>query len=699
MILFVSAKVMHYLLRPMPSLFRSINYALGALLVLGVVLAPQGNIIPLTLLFACIHLFLLSLQSWYFANPENSLANRLFVISWLAIYLVHCSQSLFFLFGELMTDPENLLLMLMALASIVFQAIAIEAHGKIQQASFSDQQSSRIQNLNYFYHLFQNSAEGLYTSNIDGRLLTINPAMCHLFGYENEEQLLSEVRHTGDLYANEQDRQQLINEVLKHQSILGREIRGRRKDGSEFWFSLSVQLQNDDEQPFLYGSIFDIDAKKKSDLSLEYLASHDSLTGAFNRREFEHQLEKSLARSQTENCPLALLYLDLDQFKTVNDTCGHKAGDQLLRALCNHLKQAVEDQGILARLGGDEFAVLLAGEQANHAIQTAETLLESVRAFHFEWENHHFHPGLSIGVAHFDSHTQDAEQLLSMADAACYRAKDQGRNRIHVYSKQDTHLQRYEEELNWLNLINQALENSEFTLFYQHYQPLGELSNGHHYEILLRMQKGEEQLLPETFYQAADKFQLSSDIDKWVIEHYCRWLASHKEHHQQLCRAHINISGQSVQDPTFSLHILELLTKYQINGALLCFEIKESQAIQKREETLAFMQTLRSKGCLFALDNFGIGLYSCNQLKTLRTDYIKIDKQFIQGMLSDPADYAMVRAIHDVASTMHIQIFAPYVENKALLIELGKMGIHFAQGYGLSMPQPLTQFESYQLTT
>jgi len=694
-ILFVSAKLNHYILRPMPKQIRAINYALGPLLVLASLFSSSLYLLDLILAIALVHFILLLTQSYWFRNTFNNLANRLYVFSWLAIYLVLFVQSLLFKHGDLMGQYENLALVFMLLTGVFFQALTIEAHAKIQTSHLNQQHQHQIQDLNYFYQLFRSSAEGLYTSDLDGKLLTINPAMCQLFGYESEAQLLNEITHASEFYADENEREKLIQQITHNQILLGKEVKGKRRDGSEFWFSLSVQLHEHQGHTFLYGSIFDIDEKKQSDISLEYLATHDPLTGVYNRAEFEKQLDAALDKANKQQMALTVLYMDLDQFKVVNDTCGHKAGDRLLKSLSAKLSHVTEGKGTLARLGGDEFALLLTADNADLAYILANRLLNTVQEFRFIWEQRIFHLGISIGLVPFDPSIKDAEQLMSMADATCYMAKDKGRNQVQIYSRQEGQLQKHGSELEVLDLINQGLESDKFELYYQHYQPLTTVSQGHNYEILLRLNHGDKQWLPEQFYPAAERFKLTATLDKWVIERYCLWLSQNPQHLEQLHYCNININIDSLSDPELKLFILNKLEQYGIPYDKICFELKENQAASRLNESTDFMHTLRERGCKIVLDGFGNSFSSYAYLKQLPVDVVKIDGEVVKGMLSDPVDMAMVRSINHITQAMGIDSIATHVESKTMLMELGKMGINFAQGYGLAMPQPLDSFNPY----
>ncbi len=547
-----------------------------------------------------------------------------------------------------------------------------------------------------FMTFFRNSAEGLFSSTHDGQLVSVNPAMCSLFGYDNEKQMLQQVKNAAEFYANREDRDVLVGQLLSKGKAVNKEVKGVRKDQSEFWFSISVQMRDEKGNKLLFGSIVDITERKQSDISLKYMATHDSLTGVYNRRHFEGNLSELLNKRYHEDIRLTLLYLDLDQFKTVNDSCGHKAGDVLIKELSRKLNDVVMNKGMLGRMGGDEFAVMLAGDNADFGYTVANKLLNAVREYRFVWDNRMFTLGVSIGLVEYRDNMVSAEQLMSMADSACYLAKEQGRNQIHVYSSEDAQMQKYEADLDSISLINRALDESKFVLYYQHYQPLQQLKQGHHYELLLRIENEDGSLIPPaSFLPAAERYNLSSKIDKWVLENYLHWLSQNPAHLAQLVRANINLSGLSLADEDMKLYFLNAFEKYGIPYEKICFEITESMAIVKMEETLEFIKTFHNLGCKFALDDFGIGFSSYEHLKKLPVDYVKIDGSFVRDILVDPIDMAMVCSMKDVAKAMGIWTVAEYVETKEIMAELGKIGVDYAQGYGVAKPQDLRQFSAY----
>ncbi|MDF2177843.1 EAL domain-containing protein [Aliiglaciecola sp. CAU 1673] len=692
-----SAKVAHLMLVKVPAYWRYCSYILSLLLLATPFVLDQYWQIIAAIGFAGASLCLQLLLAWQFRDKGHGRPNRLYAIGWSTVALACLLSSGLYLLGMVLEEKQGLILTFVALFGVLLIALAVEIHEQGKALSHYELQRSTISDLRRFYDLFRNSAEGLYTSTLNGKLITTNPAMCSLFGYENEQQMLSECRNTSQLYANQADRQALLEEIKKNGVVLGKEIRGVKRNGSEFWFSISVQMRRENKEEFMFGAIADITERKESNMSLEYMATHDPLTGVYNRREFERRLRKALRNAESQDSELTLLYMDLDQFKVVNDTCGHKAGDVLIKQLSQQLNQVVETKGLLARLGGDEFGVLLESDQANdqNAYLLANKILNVVQQFRFFWENRIFTLGISIGLVPYTKQVHSPEQLLSMADSACYMAKEQGRNQIHTYSKKDDKIQRYETELHWVSLINKALTENRFELYYQHYHPLAKLAQGYHYEILLRMQgdEGEQLVSPGLFMPAAERYNLTAQIDRWVIEHYFQWLSQNPEHKEQLIRANINLSGHSLGDKELRLFVLNAFEKYGIPYQKVCFEITESMAIIKMDETLQFIKTFHQLGCRFALDDFGSGFSSYGYLKSLPVNYVKIDGGFVKDLLNDPVSMAMVSSIKEVAKAMGMKTVAEFVESKEIMVELGKMGVDYAQGYGVAKPAALSEFQ------
>lgn len=426
---------------------------------------------------------------------------------------------------------------------------------------------------------------------------------------------------------------------------------------------------------------------KRAEAHLSYQASHDPLTGLYNRYAFEKFLDEALLRVQASNEGSLLLYIDLDQFKVVNDTCGHVAGDELLRQLGDVLGRCIRDSDILARLGGDEFGIILNGCDLDHGSELAYKLLRSVNEYRFLWEGKSFKIGASIGMAVIDGDSDSAIGLLGEADIACYAAKDKGRNRYEIY-RAGAGLEQRRNEMQWAAILPEALAQNRFVLYAQRIKPLLAGDVEEHYELLLRLRDDEDGLIPPgAFLPAAERYGLMSSVDLWVIDHAFRLL----EQSAQPLSLAINLSGHSLGDERFLDYLLKRLARHNLNPARLTFEITETSAIANLSLALKLIERLRERGCRFALDDFGSGLSSFAYLKNLPVDYLKIDGAFVRDIVDDPIDEAMVQAINDIGHVMGIQTIAEFVENPAIEQRLRELGVDFVQGYGVHRPEPLTE--------
>ena len=692
MLLLCVGKVTHHLFPRVPFLLRAINYAAPiAATIYCLTVDAYTTTISLLLLIAVMGLYHVAL-ALLFKDKVSRVVSTTYALAWLSFFAFYALVTLN-LFSDLIYTVDVAMGILLFI-TLGFLCLGFSVITK-EQAKNQDQlstQAETISNLNHFYDLFRNSAEGHYTSTWDGKLKSVNPAMCKVFGYENEEEMLADAASTKVFYASPEDRQVLLGEVSQQGHVTGKEIRGKRKDGSEFWFSLSCQMRESDDGNFLYGSIIDITEKKQSDLSLQYLATHDSLTGVYNRRQFETDFREKL--SQKSDIPVCILFMDLDRFKVVNDTCGHKAGDVLIKDIARLIENTLHDEALLARLGGDEFGVIYTDVDANEVYLNAVKILNAVQAYRFMWDNRIFNLGVSIGMVVCEDTEVNAGQYLSMADAACYFAKEQGRNQVHRYNKDDESMQRYQRELDWVSSINNALEEGRFELYYQSLRPLNQTTDGHYYEVLLRLREKNGNLVePANFLPTAERFEMNVNVDKWVVTNTFKWLSENPEHLAELKRCSINLNCHSLADRDFTLFILNAFETFNIPYNKVCFEVIESVAIIKMEDTLSFMRTFNRLGCSFALDDFGSGFSSYSYLKSLPVNQVKIDGMFIKDMLNDSVDTAMVASINDVAKAMGMQTVGEFVENEGTLAQLGKMGVDFAQGYGVAKPAPLRDFK------
>ncbi len=425
---------------------------------------------------------------------------------------------------------------------------------------------------------------------------------------------------------------------------------------------------------------------------LVYQASHDALTGLINRREFEQRLERTLLSALQQDREHALCYMDLDQFKVINDTCGHAAGDELLRQLALLLKANLRERDTLARLGGDEFALLLENCNVQDALEVADTFRAEVQRFRFKWGDRIFAVGMSVGMVAINRDSGTAANLLSAADAACYVAKDRGRNQIHVYEIRDSDLVRHRGEMQWVTRIHRALEEHRLRLSWQEIRRTDGATGAHrHVELLLRMVDDDgSEILPMAFIPAAERYFIMPSLDSWVIEEALRlctrYLSGEREQH---CLFAVNLSGASLKDPAFRSKLLAHLQDNPEAGPHLCFEITETAAIGNLAVVNDFIDAMRDFGCSFALDDFGSGLSSFMYLKNLKVDYLKIDGAFVSDITSNPIDRSMVEAIHRIGHQMGLKTIAEYVETDQTLAMLRQIGVDYVQGNGVHFPEPL----------
>lgn len=442
-------------------------------------------------------------------------------------------------------------------------------------------------------------------------------------------------------------------------------------------------------------TVRDVTEARALSAQLQYQATHDALTGLYNRRRLELDLESALHTAQNDHRRHALLYLDVDQFKVVNDTCGHAAGDELLCRLASIFTERVASKDTLARIGGDEFAILLHDRSLEDAEILANEIREAIAKSVFHRGEHGFPMSASIGVVPITHESCSVASAMSAVDAACYAAKDGGRNRVHVYAEHDTELVRTFGEMNWVSRINHAIADNRMRVFYQPICPIGETSSDfRHVELLLRMVDEQGKLVtPLEFLPAAERYNLMTMIDRWVIIHSLPICARLIEQGVlDLCS--INLSGASLKNETLSRFLQRQIASSGIDPRSLCFEITETVAVSNANRVATLMQELHAIGCRFALDDFGSGMSSFGLLKRLPVDYLKIDGSFVKGIAEDAIDFAMVEAINRVGHVMGIKTVAEYVSKQEIVDRLQAIGVDYGQGYALGRPEPLTDLFS-----
>ena len=436
-------------------------------------------------------------------------------------------------------------------------------------------------------------------------------------------------------------------------------------------------------------------ASRRAERFMMHLAYHDSLTALPNREFFHKRLSEVLADPVVRAGRQAVMYIDLDQFKIVNDTCGHSAGDQLLRQLANLLQTTLRKEDLLARLGGDEFGVLLLDCDPEEACQVAEKLRETVAGFRFFWDSRIFMVGASIGVVPIGGDSIPLATVLSAADAACYAAKDLGRNQVQVYRPEDEELRQRRAEMSWVNRITRALDEGRFRL---RYQPIVALSSREgpleHCEMLVSMiDEAGLNIGPDAFIPAAERYNLMPAIDRWVIDSALRFIGSLPDGTHCLRTCCINLSGSSLTDEHLLPYIQGKLDEYGVLPRLLCFEITETATIANMNRALRLISELRARGCRFALDDFGTGLSSFAYLKHLPVDFLKIDGTFVKDIVRDPVNRAIVKATNEIGHALGIKTIAECVEDTETMEALRELGVDYGQGFGIARPLGLESLE------
>lgn len=541
--------------------------------------------------------------------------------------------------------------------------------------------------------------DAVITTSSTSDIQYMNPAAELLTGWSNAEahnlplsaviQLVHEA--SGELLPNP------INACLRNDAVetLNQHAALLHRNGEKISVETSAApMRNDRDEVFGAVMVFqDVRHARRLTNQLSHQASHDLITGLYNRLKFEERLI-TLLNEITADQEHALLYLDLDQFKIVNDTCGHIAGDELLRQVSAALQDEMRKEDTLARLGGDKFGVLLKNCAPDNAKIIAEKLRQRIKNLRFGWQDKTFEIGVSIGVVAITPNHAGAPSILSTADLSCYTAKDMGRNRIHVYEPTDSTLAQRHGEMCWTTLIVQALNENRFLLFQQPIRTtLAGNTQLNHYEILIRMESPDHSIiLPGSFIPAAERYNLMPGIDRWVIRHVFAAIAQGafgplSQGEGRLIA--INLSGASLGDDGLFEFIRATRDEFGIMFSEVCFEITETVAISNLSRATHLIRELRTLGCRFALDDFGSGLSSFAYLKNLPVDYIKIDGGFVKDIVTDPIDRAMVEAIHQIGKIMKIQTIAEWVEDEATRSLLEEIGVDFVQGFHIGKSQPI----------
>lgn len=540
--------------------------------------------------------------------------------------------------------------------------------------------------------------EGVITTDAVGKIIYINPVAQQLTGWSpakaKGQQLL-----TVFAIVNEEGEAPIQDPVIKaiQQKTIVNSNESMllfREGGKHYAVEYTVAPIRD-AGDIVTGAVLvfrNITAMRNLAHQLSYQAKHDSLTGLINRGEFEKRMERALYLSRSSSQRHVLCYMDLDLFKIVNDTCGHIAGDELLKQVSRLLHKKVRKTDTLARLGGDEFGLLFFNCHLEKALSVVNALREAVKEYRFVWGDTAYEIGVSIGVVEITAQSGGITQIMSAADTACFVAKDLGRNRYHLFQPDDAELSLRRSEMLWLPRIQKALQNGDFELFYQKIQPLsGSAIKVQHGEILVRMIDEKSNFLqPKAFIPVAERYDLMPAIDRWVVEAAFKQLQFMPKNAAQIWA--INLSGQTLTDQHFYHFVLEQAKRYGISPTQICFEVTETAAVANLSSATELIVKLKSDGFKFALDDFGSGLSSFNYLKNLSVEYLKIDGSFVRDMVQDPINTAMVESINEIGHVMGLKTIAEFVENEFINEKLKKLKVDFVQGYGIHKPEPFNNY-------
>ena len=535
--------------------------------------------------------------------------------------------------------------------------------------------------------------DGVITVNKDYLIKTINPVAEVLADVKSKDVLNKNIL---SIYEDESNKQhsKIGDDILNkkgERSIFDFSL--TKKDGAKFEVEHTVAPITDQSKKILGAVIIlrDVTKVRTMEKRLSYQASHDSLTGLINRREFELQLQLAIRKAQTNEVSHSICFLDLDKFKIINDTSGHAAGDEFLKQISKTIQSILRKTDILARLGGDEFAILLDSCSIHKAKTICNQIIKTIKNTRFSWDNNSFETGASIGIFPITKLTASSSEVMSSVDAACYEAKNKGRNRIQVFEPDNAEFVKHQLETSWIQKIKDAIADDSFELYFQ------ELRNiNPHYptpktiEILMRLNSQGKVIGPDSFMSTAERYNLMPSIDEWVISHAFDFIKDYTIKHKTDIRVAINLSGQSLsEDSVLNLIVNKLRKNKGLKKELICFEITETAAIANMSKAIEFIAAVKQMGCKFSLDDFGSGLSSFSYLKNMPVDNIKIDGIFIRDIHTDAVNKVFVESIHNISKIMGIKTTAEYVENQEILDCITDIGIDYAQGYHISKPAPI----------
>ncbi|MEM6774696.1 MAG: EAL domain-containing protein [Pseudomonadota bacterium] len=534
----------------------------------------------------------------------------------------------------------------------------------------------------------ENAMQGIAKLDTKGFFTDVRPAYAKMLGYADASELIGESWSATVPKADHAHGEAIYGEMLASGKASGL-VRALRKDGTEFDKQLLLVKRQDRDGRFIGHFCFmrDVSRERALQRKLEHEAGHDPLTTLINRREFEERLSSAIKSARRNGGEHVVIYLDLDQFKVINDTLGHVAGDHLLTKLAGELSGVVRSRDTLARLGGDEFAILAEHCDVRNGLRVAEALRRTVSDFETYWEGIPLKVGASLGIARIghDSHT--ASEVLKQADSACYIAKELGRNRAYVYGESDDEVNRRDEQMQWIARIHEALKSDGFAVFAQKIVH-GDRRDSRYYEALIRLKVKDGNASPSVFLPAAEKYNVADKIDHWMVEQVFKLLADNPRWAASIEWISINLSGQTLGGEEFRGLVPALLERYRIDASKVCFEITETSAVSRLDAARDLISSFRALGFRFALDDFGAGVSSFGYLQQLDVDYIKIDGSIVRNIEHDEASAVMVEAIAKIANIRGMLCIAEFVASQEVARRLHEFGIRFMQGYFFDAPRP-----------
>jgi diguanylate cyclase (GGDEF)-like protein/PAS domain S-box-containing protein len=600
--------------------------------------------------------------------------------------------------GEGSRDILRLLLWINLVTAVVLILMALLRTHKLlaQRHAFADALEVEKERAQV---TLESIGDGVITTDVEGAIVYMNPAAEGLTHWRNAQASGLPLAALFNLLDenDQKDSSALIEHILGGQLCGGSEHSKliQRLDGSTVSVALvGSPIFTDGRVSGTVLVLHDMTRERQYIANLSWQATHDALTGLANRREFEYRLEQILNAQARRPSRHSVMFLDLDQFKLVNDTSGHAAGDELLRHISTVLQQSLREGDTLARLGGDEFGILLEDCPPETAEAVAETLRQNVQSLSFVWKGRPFVSTISVGMMHISHLPTTLEASLRSADMACYMAKEKGRNRIQVYHPDDSEVSVRFGEMAWVQRLHMALDENRFCLYAQEIAALGADAGKQpgHLEILLRLRDENGRMIqPDSFIPAAERYGLMTSLDRWVVRNVFKVIAQCRDEHKYtgpMVVCAINLSGTSMGDEDFLGYIKQQLRIYDIIPSMICFEITETSAIANLGSAIRFINELKELGCQFALDDFCAGMSSFAYLKHLPVDYLKIDGSFVKDMLDNPINRAMVEVINHIGHVMGKRTIAEFVETAQIEMALREIGVDFAQGFLIERPQP-----------